>query len=45
MAKRELKAAQQLVLQDDLKHMQRVLRRLGYVDSQGVITVKGKVSR
>ena len=38
-----MKAAQSLILKDELKHMQRVLRRLGYVDAQGVITIKGKV--
>jgi hypothetical protein len=25
--------------------MQRVLKRLGYVDPQGIITIKGKVRR
>ena len=39
-----MKAAQSLILKDELKHMQRVLRRMGYVDPQGVITVKGKAS-
>ena len=43
VAKQGVKAAQSLILKDELKHMQRVLRRLGYVDAQGVITIKGKV--
>ncbi|GAX80204.1 hypothetical protein CEUSTIGMA_g7642.t1 [Chlamydomonas eustigma] len=43
-ARRDVKAAESLILKDDLKHMQRVLRRLAYVDSQGVITIKGKVA-
>ena len=43
VAKLGVKAAQSLILKDELKHMQRVLRRLGYVDAQGVITIKGKV--
>ena len=44
-ARKEVKAAQSLILKDELKRMQRVLRRMGYVDPQGVITVKGKASQ
>lgn len=33
-----------LVLSDELKHRQRVLRRLGYVDAEGLISVKGRVA-
>ena len=43
IAKREAKVAQSLILKDELKSRQRVLRRLNYVDAEGVVTVKGKV--
>jgi len=43
-AKREVKAARSLILKDDLKARQRVLRRLNYVNSEGVVTVKGQVA-
>jgi hypothetical protein len=43
VASKEVKAAQNLILRDDLKYMQRVLRRLGYVKSDGMIDEKGKV--
>ena len=39
-ARREAKAAHGLILRDELKARQRVLRRLNHVDSQGVITVQ-----
>lgn len=42
--KRELKAAQGLIMRDELKGRQRVLRRLGYMDSEGVVTLKGRVA-
>ncbi|DBA84763.1 hypothetical protein WJX77_001199 [Trebouxia sp. C0004] len=44
LAKKEVKAAQNLILQAELKARRRVLRRLGYVDSDGVVTVKGRAA-
>ncbi|KXZ50647.1 hypothetical protein GPECTOR_15g331 [Gonium pectorale] len=43
-ARREAKAAASLILKDELKARQRVLRRLAYVDEEGVVTVKGRVA-
>jgi superfamily II RNA helicase len=39
--RREAKAAQSLVLKDELKSRRRVLRRLGYITDEGVVTDKG----
>jgi len=39
--RREAKAAQGLVLKDELKSRRRALRRLGYVADEGVVTDKG----
>ena len=44
LARKEVKAAQSLILQAELKARRRVLRRLGYVDSEGVVTVKGRAA-
>eukprot|EP00887_Chlorella_sp_A99_P001342 scaffold14.g1342.t1 len=44
LAKKEVHAAQSLVLQDDLKARRKVLRRLGYVDADGIVTIKGRVA-
>ncbi|KAK9804329.1 hypothetical protein WJX72_007219 [[Myrmecia] bisecta] len=44
LAAREVQAAQSLILKDELKARRRVLRRLGYTDSDGVVTVKGRVA-
>ncbi|KAG2482979.1 hypothetical protein HYH03_018106, partial [Edaphochlamys debaryana] len=43
-ARREAKAATSLILKDELKARQRVLRRLAYVDGEGVVTVKGRLA-
>ncbi|EFJ42378.1 hypothetical protein VOLCADRAFT_107315 [Volvox carteri f. nagariensis] len=43
-ARREAKAATSLILKDELKARQRVLRRLTYVDEDGVVTVKGRLA-
>lgn len=43
-ARKELKAAQGLVLHEDLKARMRVLRRLGYIDAEGLVTAKGRVA-
>ncbi|GIL48638.1 hypothetical protein Vafri_5094 [Volvox africanus] len=43
-ARREVKAATSLILKDELKARQRVLRRLSYVDGEGVVTVKGRLA-
>jgi ATP-dependent RNA helicase DOB1 len=44
VARREAKAAAGLVLSEELKARQRLLRRLGYVDDDGLITAKGRVA-
>ena len=43
-AKRNVKAATGLILQEDLKSRRRVLRRLGFVDSDGLVTKKGRTA-
>lgn len=43
-ARKEVKAAQNLILQSELKARRRVLRRLGYVDSNGIVTMKGRAA-
>ncbi|GLC55868.1 hypothetical protein PLESTB_001037800 [Pleodorina starrii] len=43
-ARREAKAATSLILKDELRARQRVLRRLSYVDDEGVVTVKGRLA-
>ncbi|KAG2425704.1 hypothetical protein HXX76_013546 [Chlamydomonas incerta] len=43
-ARREAKAATSLILKDELKARQRVLRRLAYVDGEGVVSVKGRLA-
>lgn len=43
-AKKEVKAATGLILHEDLKARRRVLRRLGCVDSHGVVTKKGRTA-
>ena len=40
MVKKEVKTARGLVLQDDLKARQKVLKRLGYVDEAGMVSIK-----
>ncbi len=42
--KKDLKIAQGLILRDELKKMKRVLRRLGFVNEDGVVEVKGRVA-
>lgn len=42
IAKKMIKAAQGLILKDELKSRNRVLRRLKYIDDDGVVSVKGK---
>ena len=39
--RREVKAAQSLIMKDELKARRRVLRRLAYVNDEGVVTDKG----
>ena len=43
-AKREAKAAAGLIMREELRSRQRVLRRLGYISQEGVVTLKGRVS-
>ncbi|GFR46723.1 hypothetical protein Agub_g8346 [Astrephomene gubernaculifera] len=43
-ARREAKLATSLILKDELKARQRVLRRLAYVDEGGVVSVKGRLA-
>eukprot|EP00958_Prasinococcus_capsulatus_P003446 scaffold311_cov405-Prasinococcus_capsulatus_cf.AAC.5 len=42
--KREVKAALTLVQKQELKSYRRVLRKLGYIDDQGVVTTRGHVA-
>ena len=42
-AKREAKSAAGLILREELRARLRVLRRLGYVTQEGVVTLKGRV--
>lgn len=42
--KREARQHQALVMRDDLKRMKRVLRRLGFVDADNVLQLKGRVA-
>lgn len=42
--RREIKAAKSLTMKDTLKKMKRVLRRLGHVDADNVIQLKGRVA-
>ena len=44
MARKEVKAAQNLILQQELKARRRVLRKLGFVDSNGIVTMKGRAA-
>jgi superfamily II RNA helicase len=41
--KRNIEAAESMVLKDELRHRMRVLRRLGYLDPSGMVTKKGHV--
>eukprot|EP00803_Ostreobium_quekettii_P000360 evm.model.scf_2577.3 EVM.evm.TU.scf_2577.3 scf_2577:12172-20282(+) len=41
--KKELEVAGGLILKDELRSRERALRRLGFVDADGVVTVKGNV--
>ena len=43
-ARRDVKAATGLILQEDLKSRRRVLRRLGFVDGEGLVTKKGRTA-
>jgi len=42
--RREARAHQALVMKDDVKRMKRVLRRLGFIDSENVLQLKGRVA-
>ena len=42
--RKEVKAAQAVLMKDELKGMRRVLRRLGHVSDEGVIQNKGRVA-
>ena len=44
IARKEVKAAQNLILQQELKARRRVLRKLGFVDSSGIVTMKGRAA-
>lgn len=44
LLRQESLAAQNIVMRDELKKMKRVLRHLGYVDSNGVISTKGRTA-
>lgn len=42
--KKQLKIAKGLILKEELKLMKRVLRRLGFTNSEGIVEVKGRVA-
>lgn len=42
--KRELRHANDIILKEDLRAMKRVLRRLGYIDENDLIQMKGRVA-
>lgn len=42
--KHELKIAKGIILKDELKRMKRVLRRLGFINNEDVVEVKGRVA-
>lgn len=42
--KREVKEAKGLILQEDLRKMKRVLKRLGFINSEGIVEVKGRLA-
>ncbi len=44
LAKKEAKAAQSLILKEELRARRRVLRRLDYIDADGVVSKKGQVA-
>jgi ATP-dependent RNA helicase DOB1 len=44
LLRQESLAAQGIVLRDDLKKMKKVLKHLGYMDSNGVISTKGRTA-
>ena len=44
LARKEVKAAQNLILQQELRARRRVLRKLGFVDSNGIVTMKGRAA-
>jgi len=44
LMRKEVKLASGLVLGDELQSRQRCLRRLGYVDAEGLVTTKGRVA-
>lgn len=39
----DIKSAEGLILQKELKQRMRVLRRLGYIEESGIVTQKGHV--
>ena len=44
LLRQESLASQNIVMRDDLKKMKRVLRHLGYMDTSGVISTKGRTA-
>ncbi|KAI0563582.1 superkiller viralicidic activity 2-like 2 [Gracilaria domingensis] len=42
--KHQLKVAKGIILKDELKRMKRVLRRLGFINNEDVVEVKGRVA-
>lgn len=44
IAKREVKAASGMILRDELRYRQRVLRRLNHLSEEGVVMTKGRVA-
>jgi ATP-dependent RNA helicase DOB1 len=44
LLRKEARSHQTLVMKDDLKRMKRVLRRLGFIDQDNVLQIKGRVA-
>lgn len=44
VVRRQIKVAKGLILQEELKRMKRVLRRLGFTNKEGIVEVKGRVA-
>ena len=44
LLRREARSHQALVMKDDLKRMKRVLKRLGFIDAENVLQLKGRVA-
>ena len=44
MLRSQIQDCSKMVLEDDLKCMKRVLRRLGFIDKEEIVQLKGRVA-